>query len=659
VSIFSVTEVRNALRCPRIFALGRSTRRAVAFPIGSSCLGASFHRLVDRFAKTVDAPPPGFASLPAKGALDDVDAALRRWLLGLLVDELETDPALATMPAEVDDLAQALRELARHLAARLRRFEGAPSLSLRSLVRASERALDVEIEGGIVLRGTFDAMYGDPDGSMEVIEYKLTDEANDLVDRAQVALYGHMLERATGTRARPVVLRFMPMLRETAVSEVEAKDLVGRTVLPLVRDMSRWEESPETAPATSRPDLCAACPMAGPCVETYPARLSPRDDAPVAARPRLESAPASARAAPPPVAPPAAAPDEQGRRDAEALRDAILADLRKHGVAATCPRPPLVGPTLYEIEVSRPRGPVGQLDKASDDVKHRLASRDGIEAVYERRSGRRLFIVKRAQPRKVLLAPLLAEDRDYLAAEAGRFVLGQRPSGEVLHGDLSDSSTPHLLVGGTTGSGKSVLLRSLVASLVRYHDPSAIRFILIDPKRVTFTASSFHAAVSAHLDEPIVYDAEEAIPIIDRLVDLMEQRYELFADAKVSDLREYNEAAKASERLERKVVVMDEFQDLTADKANAKPFFEGVKRLGAKARAAGVHVILATQRPDKDVVPPLLKTNLGGKVAMRVATQSNSRIILDEGGAEGLLGKGDLLANLGHGVVRAQAPLLA
>ena len=116
--------------------------------------------------------------------------------------------------------------------------------------------------------------------------------------------------------------------------------------------------------------------------------------------------------------------------------------------------------------------------------------------------------------------------------------------------------------------------------------------------------------------------------------------------------------AAEKDRLERKVVVIDEFQDLTAEKANAKPFFDGVKRLGAKARGAGVHLILATQRPDKDVVPPLLKTNLGGKIALRVASQVNSRIILDEGGAERLLGKGDLLANLGHGLVRAQAPMV-
>jgi DNA segregation ATPase FtsK/SpoIIIE, S-DNA-T family len=240
MTTLSVTEVRNALRCPRIFALGRMKNDAVAFPIGSSCLGASFHRLVHRFGETVDAAPPGFASLEPGAPLDEVDAALRAWLVGLLIDELQADAALVTMPGEVDDLAQALRELARHLAARLRRFSEKPSAALLKVVRGSERPLESSVGESILVRGTLDAMYGEPDGSLEVVEYKLTDEANDFVDRAQVALYGYMLERATGVAAKPVILRFMPMLRETSLSPVEARDMIDRIILPLVRDMARW-----------------------------------------------------------------------------------------------------------------------------------------------------------------------------------------------------------------------------------------------------------------------------------------------------------------------------------------------------------------------------------------------------------------------------------
>lgn len=655
---FSVTEVRNALRCPRIFALGRAQRRAVAFPVGSSCLGAAFHRIVERFAKTVDAPPRSLAALEPGAPLDELEAELRRWVLDLLGDELAADATLVTMPAEVDDLAQALRELARHLAARLRRFEGArPAEALARLLHDSERPVEAEVEGGAVVRGTLDAIYAEPDGSLEVIEYKLTDEANDELDRAQVALYRHMLAHGAGVRARPVVLRFMPMLRETALSEAEADDIVSRAIAPALRGMAEWAAAPETAPATSRRDLCAACPMAVPCGETYPERLPPRDDPPAgASRPRPDADGAFVAAAP--LASLELTPnDDEGRREADRLREWILAELKRQGVAAASPRAPTVGPTLFEIEVTRPRGSVRALDKAAADVRHRLASEEGIDAEYEQRGGKRLFVVQRKSPRKVMLMPLLAEEHRYLEAGAGRFVVGQCPTGEVLCGDLADASTPHLLVGGQSGSGKSYLLRAIVASLVHYHPPSAIRFVLVDPKRVTFNVPTFQAAVGAHLDGPTVYDAEAAIPLLERLVEIMEERYELFTRAQVADIAEYNEVA-VGERLERKVVVVDEFQDLTADKSSAKPFFAAVKRLGAKARAAGVHLVLATQRPDKETVPGALKTNLGGKIALRVASAVNSRIILDEPGAEHLLGKGDLLANLGHGLVRAQAPVV-
>ena len=652
----SVTEVRNALRCPRIFALGRARKSAVAFPIGSSCLGAAFHRIVERFAKTVSAPPPEFAALAKGTALDDVDAGLRLWLLGFLEDELEREPAYSSMPGEVDDLAQAIRELARHLSARLRPFDDKPARAIERLVKDAERPLEAGIDG-VLVRGTLDALYAAPDGSLDVVEYKLTDEANDALDRAQVALYAHMHEVVEGKPAKPVILRFMPMLRETTIGVAEVSETVSRTLRPLLKNMQSWARAPETAPATERRDLCAACPMAAPCAETYPARVPARDDPPAGAtRPRLDSG--GSLAPPASIAVTDAAPtDDDGRREAESLRERIVSELTKQGVMTVCPRPPTVGPTLYEIEVTRPRGSVKQLDQAANDVRHRLGS-DGIDVEYDVRGGRRLFVVKRAVPRKVLLGPLLSEMRPFLAERPGRFIVGQRPTGEILTGDLSDSSTPHLLVGGQSGSGKSFLLRAIIASLLHYHPPSAIRFVLIDPKRVTFNLTAFRSAVAAHLESPIIHDAEEAIPTLDRLIETMEERYELFEKAQVIDIDEYNEDVPSAERLERKIVVIDEFQDLVADKASAKQFCEGIKRLGAKARAAGLHVILATQRPDRETVPPIIKTNLGGKIALRVATQTNSRIILDEGGAERLLGKGDLLANLGHGALRAQAPLV-
>ena len=277
----SVTEVRNALRCPRIFALGRLRHQSVAFPVGSSCLGAAFHRIVELFSRDVEHPPKSFSDLELGAPRDETEAKLAEWLLDYLFRELEADAAYATMPGEVDDLAEALRELGRHLAGRLQSFSERPTTALPKVVRAGERPLEAVIrEGGPLLHGRLDALYGDRRGSLEVIEYKLTDEANDDTDRAQVALYRELLRVADGVKATPVILRFSPTLRETTLTADSADAMVERVLLPLLDNMVTWAAEPESVPATHRRDLCSACPVARECAETYPERLGVRDDPP-------------------------------------------------------------------------------------------------------------------------------------------------------------------------------------------------------------------------------------------------------------------------------------------------------------------------------------------------------------------------------------------
>ncbi len=646
----SVTEVRNALRCPRVFTIGRRLHRQVTFPVGSSCLGGTFHRVVDRFAQTVDAPPDYIARL-REG--DEAAAAIARWILGFLIEELERDPSYRSMPAEVDDLAEALRQFAGYLAKRI--GKGEPAAALRSLLRAGERSVEAHLpEASVLLTGRIDALHALGDERIDVIEYKLTDQENEAVDRAQVALYRELLQRAEGISARPVILRFNPALTVVEVREERADEMVRTQLVPLLSRMARWLDDPDSAPATVRRDLCAACPVATDCAELYPGRLPARDDPPMAAsRPR--SAASGGMTAPVPVQPPtAASSDEDGLREALAIQKRIIDELRKDGVTAVSPAP-VVGPTIYQIFISRPRGSLAQLDRNALDVCHRLSSVKVCEASYVKDGPRRSFVVKRAHPRPVLLAKLLEARREWLSERPGRLVLGEQPDGAIVTCDLSDSATPHLLIGGQAGSGKSWLLRSIVASLVHWHDPSSLRITLLDPKRVTFTSGGFQAALGAHLDGPLLYSIDDAMPCIERYVELMEERYAQFEKEGVSDLHEYNQAVSTTQRLARHVVVIDEFQDLTAEKKASAAFCTAVGRLGAKARAAGVHLVLATQRPDRQTVPPVLKANLGGKIALRVASAVNSKVILDRGGAEDLVGRGDMLADLGQGVVRAQA----
>ena len=653
----SVTEVRNALRCPRIFALGRLQERAVAFPVGSSCLGATFHRLVDRFAESVENPPRDFCDLVAQAPLDEVEASLKSWIFGFLREELAADSGYWTIPGEVDELAEALREFARHLAGRVMARGEDPVVALRHVIHSGERSIEASWPDGPFVAGRLDALFLDRAGGFEIVEYKLTDEANDPLDQAQAVLYQRLFHLAEGQQAQTTILRFTPTLRETNLAPAASEHVAVQVLDPTLKKMIQWIQDPRSAPPTDRRDLCATCPVSTACAAHYPNRVPQRDDPPVAAtRPRNNAqGEGLVEMAAPPVHD--SIRDEEGQREAKRIQTLIVDALRQIGAAAVSPHAPLVGPRTYLIEVSRKHGSVSVLDRAARDVQHRLASEEGIEVSYEKAGGIRRFWVTRKSPKAIFLGPLLDEKRAWLAERPGRFVVGQQPNGEVVVGDFSDGSSPHLLVGGQSGSGKSVFLQSLLASLVRYHGPESIRFNLVDPKRVTFTGAAFRSAMSAHLAAPISFDAEETLPLISQLVELMEERYKLFEREQVVDLLEYNEA-RPDARLERRVLVIDEFQDLLVSKEIVKDFCGGVARLGSKARAAGIHMILATQRPTKEALPTGVKANLGARVAFQVGSGSDSRIILEKGGAETLLGKGDLYADLGRGLVRAQAPLL-
>lgn len=656
----SVTEVRNAMRCPRVFALGREGGQRVAFPVGASSLGSTFHRVVEGLHRVGAA---ALGALPEGARTEAVAAALRVVVVDLLAGEIEASPTLATMPAEVDELADALRELAGYVARGLADLgPGRPSEAFEAFSAAAELEVSdlVDVGGGdaVILAGRLDALHQRHD-RVEVVEYKLTSEANDELDRAQVALYRHLLREAVELDAHPVVLRFDPAMRTTELSPAEADALVERKLLPLVRDMAGWLADPRSAPPPARGDLCPVCPVRAACVAAYPEPLACRDEPPSgASRPRPDPL---GRFQPldlaPPTVPtqPGATEDDAGVAEARELAKHIEVAFRQAHVAVQM-KPPTIGPRFVTFEVTAPRGRIRKVDGAAEDVEHHLASEQGVTAIYRRQGGIRTFEVARRTPRRVTLAPLLQAKREWLAERPGRFVLGEDARGRPVVGDFGDHVSCHMLVGGSAGSGKSVLLRAIATSLVYFHPPSSVRLTLVDPKRVTF-GGEFKSRIAAHLAEPVCHDTEATLQVLERLVEEMEERYALFEAAQVEDCQAYNEQASAAEQLARHVVIVDEFADLTVDKALSAAFFQSVVRLGNMARAAGIHLVLATQRPDAKTVPGKVRTNLSAKVALRVPNQTSSRIILDQGGAEKLLGHGDFLADLGHGLIRAQGAM--
>lgn len=650
----SVTEVRNALLCPRVYAIGKQLRRAVTFPIGASTLGSVFHRICEQFARSLIEPPPFIRDLAAGAQTAQVERAVSRWLLSFLLKELKSNGrVLLSMPAEVDDLAEALRRLAAYLAEQIAASTQVPAQALSSMVKYAEQSLEsrIPLENGVHVRlaGRIDVVHDKSDGQFDIIEYKLSDDSKQHLDQAQAALYVKLLRDRLGIQGEAVILRFNPGLIHTRMQGEATSNLMERRLLPLLKNMVDWTAHPARAPATECKDLCPACPVRSECQQQYGDHLSVRDTPPANAH-RPRPAPGGAivlgTAAQPSVP---EISDASGPAEAEALRKRIVDEFKTQGVSVqvdSCS----VGPAIIQIEVKVGAGQrVAALDSAAKDVEHHLTD---LELRFRKEGAHRFIRVPRRTPRRVELTTLLAKAADYLRERPGRFVLGEQIDGEPLCGDLSDGGSCHLLVAGQTGSGKSVLLRAIISSLCHYHPPDAIRFTLADPKRVTFEA--FSHGIAAHLAGPIRYNIDEILPELDSLTAEMEYRYALFQKASVDNIDDYN--AKAGERLSRRVLVVDEFQDLMMNKATRQRLIDAVNRIGAKARAAGIHLILATQRPDRNTVPGEIKANLGGRVALRVQASLNSIIILGRPGAEELLGKGDLLAALGQDLVRAQAP---
>lgn len=215
--------------------------------------------------------------------------------------------------------------------------------------------------------------------------------------------------------------------------------------------------------------------------------------------------------------------------------------------------------------------------------------------------------------------------------------LGRTISGEEVQIELN--KMPHLLVAGSTGSGKSVCINTLIVSVLLRATPDEVKFVMIDPKKVELNVYND----IPHLLSPVVTNPKKAAVALRKVVQIMDERYELFADAFVRNMEGYNEYARKNklDELPYIVVIIDELSDLMV--VAAKEVEESIMRLAQMARAAGIHMIVATQRPSVDVITGVIKSNIPSRIAFAVSSNMDSRTILDMGGAERLVGKGDML----------------
>ncbi len=290
--------------------------------------------------------------------------------------------------------------------------------------------------------------------------------------------------------------------------------------------------------------------------------------------------------------------------------------------------------TQYEIEPS-PEIKVSRIEALADDLAMALAARTiRIEAPIPGRS-----VVGLEIPNKdfnIVALRRILEEVDLRAASKLTFALGRDVAGHARAADLA--KMPHLLIAGATGSGKSVMVNALISSLLCNATPDEVRMILVDLKRVELSAYNG----LPHLLVPVITEPERAKAALKWAVTEMENRYRRFAGANARNLAGFNETrADPTDRLPYVVLIIDELADLMM--REGKNVEEPVVRLAQKARATGIHLVLATQRPSVNVVTGLIKANFPSRIAFAMASQIDSRTILDMPGAEDLIGRGDML----------------
>ncbi len=293
--------------------------------------------------------------------------------------------------------------------------------------------------------------------------------------------------------------------------------------------------------------------------------------------------------------------------------------------------------TRYELQ-PKPGVKVSRIVSLSDDIALALAARGvRIEAPIPGKAAVGIEIPNK-ETTPVYLREVIEDKKFQNSTSKISVALGKDISGEVIIGDLS--KMPHVLIAGATGSGKSVCINSLIISILYKYQPEQVRLLMVDPKVVELNVYNG----IPHLLIPVVTDPKKAAGALSWAVNEMTRRYQTFADQGVRNIEGFNELTKKKKELEAIpyiVIIVDELADLMMVSANEVEDY--IARLAQMARAAGMHLVIATQRPSVDVITGVIKANIPSRISFAVSSAIDSRTILDSGGAEKLLGKGDML----------------
>jgi DNA segregation ATPase FtsK/SpoIIIE, S-DNA-T family len=323
--------------------------------------------------------------------------------------------------------------------------------------------------------------------------------------------------------------------------------------------------------------------------------------------------------------------EEELRQNAEHLRKRLEDFGVKGHIARINPGPVITG---YEFEPG-PGIKVNQVVNLADDLA--LAMKAGAVRVFGPVPGRGSVAIEVPNPepstvslREILLSKEFKESKAPLPLALGRDAIGQPSVADL-------AAMPHLLVAGATGAGKSAGLNAMICSILFRRTPAEARFLMIDPKRLEL---GMYDGIP-HLLAPVVTDAKEAASRLRWIVGRMDDRYKLLAEKSVRNIEGYNKEVEPEQRLPYWIIIVDELADLMM--VSAGEVETSLARLAQIARAVGIHLVIATQRPSVDVITGLIKANFPARIAFQVATKVDSRTVLDQNGAEQLIGRGDML----------------
>jgi S-DNA-T family DNA segregation ATPase FtsK/SpoIIIE len=503
-------------------------------------------------------------------------------------------------------LSRALKEFCRRVAElRLRtpNFQSWQDVYLANEFSVKDIRFDLEDET-LFVSGQLDAVRSHPDTALEIVDYKLSRGSNLKHDLLQICIYARILSLARpGLHFHGTLEYYEPQLHEVNISVQELNSLFDEQVMPVLHEIAGGNKGLGSGSNKSAGNRAATAKK--------PSKSGPAVDFSEAIRQcfaafKLDVKVVGQHEAPQLI--------RYQVKPAPGVKVVSLAnradDLR---VALALPQPPMIEPSQGSVVIDIPK-------ETADVVRWQDITKD----------------------------PAYAEQAGPVS-----FPIGIGVDNRIITADFADSNMCHALVAGASGSGKSEFLKCLVASLIAKNRPDTLRLSLIDPKILTFGGLTD----IGHLEEPVITDVKKAVPCLRRAVKEMDRRYRILAGDGHENLTERYQSGKRD--LHFYVIIFDEYADLIlAGKDEKKEFENLVAKLTAKGRAAGIHLVLATQRPDRTVLTGLIKSNLPLKICMKVISAVNSTIVLDQTGAEKLLGRGDLLCDRGKGVERAQSPYI-